>query len=614
MADRPTDRKARAALVVVIAATYGYFLIFAQFAFLELLRTHAGDAGLLPAMGAMGLAGVAGSLLAARFFRAELYARSLRLASLACAAAAAVAWAWPSPPAAAAVGLALGWLTVTLASGLRAAAGVGRIGRAAGLGTGLAYAFCNVPAVFAAKPETQTAMAIGLMVLSVLATFRLKTEPEPKSAGIDYEPKWVAGWTVVFMALVWLDSAAFYLIQHTPFLRHETWESSASLWMNAMIHLFAAMAAGELLDRGGLGRVTMAAWAGLAVAGVLLIETMEAFTGAGMLYTAAVSLYSVALVYYPARGSRPWVTGIVFAAAGWIGSALGIGMAQDLRTVPAWFIAGTGVVLAGILLARQRARFGLRQPVLMWTLIGLAGAGVREAKAGEPDPIARGRDVFIAEGCIHCHSQYVRPGTIDEERWGPRKPLAEMIAGEPPLPGNRRQGPDLAQVGNRRSAEWNRLHLIEPRVVSPGTRMPSYAHLFRPGDERGPALVEYLGSLGADTLAVRLAEVQAWTPPAEAVADPVRGTALFSQLCVNCHGTEGRGDGRLAARLSVKPPDWTRDPWRHVAGGDEATALARIIKYGLPGSPMAGHEYLRDGEVVSLARHVADLHAAGTAQ
>jgi cbb3-type cytochrome oxidase cytochrome c subunit/mono/diheme cytochrome c family protein len=614
MSDRQTDRKAWVAVIVVITATYGYFLIFAQFAFLELLRAKLGDGGLIPAMGAMGVAGVAGSLLAAWLYRPASYVWSLRLASLVCAGAAAAAWAWPSAPTAGVVGLTLGWLTVTLASGLRAAVGVKKIGRAAGLGTGLAYALCNLPTIFLATPEAQTAVAAGLMLVSAVATRWLKTEPEPMSVGIDYQPKWVSGWALVFMALVWLDSAAFYIIQHTPFLRHETWEGQMSLWMNAIIHLFAAMAAGELLDRGWLGRVTMAAWVGLAVACVLLVEIMEAFVGAEMLYTAAVSLYSVALVYYPARGGRPWVAGTLFALAGWVGSALGIGMAQDLHTIPPWFIAVTGALIVGIVLVRQRARFGMRQPVMLLALLGLAGAGVRDAKAEEPDQAVRGREVFIAEGCMHCHSQYVRPGTIDAQRWGPEKPLAEMITGSPPLPGNRRQGPDLTQVGNRRSPEWNRLHLIEPREVSPGSRMPSYAHLFRAGDERGQALVEYLGSLGADTMALHLAQVQAWSPPAEVVAEPARGAALFSQLCVNCHGAEGRGDGPLAAKLSVKPPDWTKDAWRYAGAGDQATVLARIIKFGVPGSPMAGHEYLRDVEVVSLARHVAGLHTAGTAQ
>ncbi len=116
------------------------------------------------------------------------------------------------------------------------------------------------------------------------------------------------------------------------------------------------------------------------------------------------------------------------------------------------------------------------------------------AWAQDPALIRRGREVYIAEGCIHCHSQYVRPGTIDEERWGPAKPLPELERQRPPLFGNRRQGPDLQNVGDRRTPDWIRRQLQKPRDVIPGSRMPAYARLFRNGD--GEALVAYLLSLG----------------------------------------------------------------------------------------------------------------------
>ena len=105
-----------------------------------------------------------------------------------------------------------------------------------------------------------------------------------------------------------------------------------------------------------------------------------------------------------------------------------------------------------------------------------------------------GRRVYIDEGCINCHSQFVRPVTTDVTRWGPARGIDREQ--QPPLIGNRRQGPDLTNVGLRRTRDWQRAHLIDPRSVSPGSRMPSYAHLFDTGDARGTALVEYLGGLG----------------------------------------------------------------------------------------------------------------------
>jgi mono/diheme cytochrome c family protein len=116
--------------------------------------------------------------------------------------------------------------------------------------------------------------------------------------------------------------------------------------------------------------------------------------------------------------------------------------------------------------------------------------------------------------------------------------------------------------------------------------------------------------LGADTLTERSAQIQAWSPsPSEGngAVNAALGRRLFGQLCVQCHGAEGRGDGPLVTRLSVRPPDWTLDGWRRVEATDEARSLARIIKFGLWGSPMAGHETLADDEVVALAGQVLRL-------
>lgn len=602
MSERSASRQAQVATVVMIAATYGYFLIFAQFAFLELLRAEVGADGLRTAMGAMGAGGVAGSLLAAWRFRAETYAAALRGGAAVCAVAAMIgASAW----SAAVIGLALGWLTVTLVAGLGRVAGVKRLGLSTGIGTGVAYALCNVPWIFQAEPRTQAWWGAGFMAVAIAATRWLRVEKAQVSTGRDFFGRRAAGWVAVFLALVWMDSAAFYIIQHTAELRAGTWGGDGSLWLNAGIHLGVAVLAGVLLDRGWTGRVALGAWVCLA-AGCLLLGGRE-WVAAEIFYTAGVSLYSVALVYFPARGGRAWLAGILFAVAGWLGSALGIGMAQDLKGVPWWFVVAAGVVVIGVLMIRQRGVVSVAGVVMMSALGGTESRASSLLQSEEDTAmITQGREVFIGEGCIHCHSQYVRPGTADVLLWGPEKPLAESLKEAPPLLGNRRQGPDLTQVGNRRSPEWNRLHLIAPRAVSPGSRMPSYAHLFREGDGRGDALVAYLASLGAETLEKRAAQVAAWKPAESAVADEAKGARLFATLCVSCHGAGGQGDGVLAKGLSVRPPDWPRDGGRRVKGEDQE-AVARIIKFGLPGSPMAGHEYLKDDEVVSLARYVRSL-------
>lgn len=119
----------------------------------------------------------------------------------------------------------------------------------------------------------------------------------------------------------------------------------------------------------------------------------------------------------------------------------------------------------------------------------------REEPVRGGDSVALGRQVYVSEGCIHCHSQYVRPVGQDQVLWGESTSVERALAQEPVLIGNRRQGPDLANVGQRRSSGWNRLHLMEPSALVQGSRMPSYRYLFEPGDERGEALLVYLSTL-----------------------------------------------------------------------------------------------------------------------
>ncbi len=592
------------AAVGLVAATYVYFLLFAEFALLALAEQagHSGSA-LRSLLAALGGGGIAGALGAARWHRTESLPDLLAVALAACGAAALLALGAerfvPLAAVCAAVGLSLGALTVWLAATLRRAMGGRRLGLGIGLGTGAAYAVCNLPSVFSAPATTQTLLAVAATGIGMMATRGLKLERIALPAA---ERGVAARWIGALLALVWLDSAAFYIIQHTESLRGATWAGSATLAANAAVHLLAAMVSGAVIDAGGRRTPVFAAVLLLGAAALVLGGTVPAVVPAHWLYTAGVSLYSVALVHFPASTGRAGVAAAVFGIAGWFGSALGIGMAQDLHAVPGWFVA---LAVVGVFAALGAVRRGAA------VALALGGAALLSSPRAEAadDLVSRGREVFIAEGCLHCHSQFVRPRVAtDVERWGPARDLADILAESPPLPGNRRQGPDLANVGNRRSAEWNRLHLREPRAVSPGSRMPSYAHLFRGGDESdGEALVLYLASLGADTIPARLHQVETWRPAAGASATEAEARRLFARLCAPCHGAEGHGDGALAARLSLRPPDWPREGTRRAAGATEAEielALARIIKFGLPGSPMAGHEYLPDGDVVGLARLV----------
>jgi cytochrome c oxidase cbb3-type subunit 2 len=220
--------------------------------------------------------------------------------------------------------------------------------------------------------------------------------------------------------------------------------------------------------------------------------------------------------------------------------------------------------------------------------------------------------VYIREGCTACHSQFVRMVDADVVRWGPRRPPEEALAQEPPLIGYRRRGPDLQNVAARRTREWNRLHLVAPRDLAPGSRMPAYGHLFSGGSGDGEALLAYLDSLGADAGPDRWGTARQWRPAARRRAIlPDEQARLFAQWCAPCHGDGGRGDGPLATHLLLRPRDLAGEPWRFVpAGEDEALALARLIKFGAPGTAMAGREYLPDDEIAALAAYVQALRRA----
>ena len=88
-----------------------------------------------------------------------------------------------------------------------------------------------------------------------------------------------------------------------------------------------------------------------------------------------------------------------------------------------------------------------------------------------------GRDIYIREGCVGCHSQMIRPLRAEVERYGHYSVAGESVYEFPFLWGSKRTGPDLARVGGRYSDEWHRAHLYNPRDVVPESIMPSYPWL-----------------------------------------------------------------------------------------------------------------------------------------
>ncbi len=88
-----------------------------------------------------------------------------------------------------------------------------------------------------------------------------------------------------------------------------------------------------------------------------------------------------------------------------------------------------------------------------------------------------GRDIYIREGCVGCHSQQVRPFRSETERYGEYSKSGEYIYDRPFLWGSKRTGPDLMREGGKYPDSWHYNHMIDPRSMSPGSIMPQYPQL-----------------------------------------------------------------------------------------------------------------------------------------
>lgn len=88
-----------------------------------------------------------------------------------------------------------------------------------------------------------------------------------------------------------------------------------------------------------------------------------------------------------------------------------------------------------------------------------------------------GRDIYIREGCVGCHSQMIRPFRSETERYGEYSKSGEFVYDRPFLWGSKRTGPDLHRVGDKYPNSWHYNHMIDPTSMSPGSIMPPYPWL-----------------------------------------------------------------------------------------------------------------------------------------
>jgi cytochrome c oxidase cbb3-type subunit I/II len=155
-----------------------------------------------------------------------------------------------------------------------------------------------------------------------------------------------------------------------------------------------------------------------------------------------------------------------------------------------------------------------------------------------------GRDVYISEGCMNCHSQMIRPLRAEIERYGEYSKPGEFVNDHPFLWGSRRIGPDLARVGRKLpSPNWHVRHFNNPTDTSPGSIMPRYTHLLeKPLD---------LGELTASLKAMQTLGVEYTNAEIENASDTARAQAkLIADTVVVEGGPTGVEERKVVALIA----------------------------------------------------------------
>ncbi|HUT73569.1 MAG TPA: c-type cytochrome [Armatimonadota bacterium] len=130
--------------------------------------------------------------------------------------------------------------------------------------------------------------------------------------------------------------------------------------------------------------------------------------------------------------------------------------------------------------------------VLMTVVVTMAGVCANPGAAQDGRLIEQGRQLWTERACLNCH----------------------MLKGEG-APG---PGPDLTDVGKRRTKDWLRKWLRDPPAVKPGTLMPKFDW----SEKQLDGIIAYLTSSASTAPAAPAATP---TPGPSAVGDPVPPSA-----------------------------------------------------------------------------------------
>jgi cytochrome c oxidase cbb3-type subunit II len=133
----------------------------------------------------------------------------------------------------------------------------------------------------------------------------------------------------------------------------------------------------------------------------------------------------------------------------------------------------TGLLIFGILFAASIGGLVQVLPTMLDDSLAAPAEKVVPYSALE----LAGRDLYMRESCMTCHSQQVRPLLAEVRRYGPYSRAGEFAYDRPFLWGSKRTGPDLHRLTGKYTDAWHRVHVMNPRAVVPGSIMPAYPWL-----------------------------------------------------------------------------------------------------------------------------------------
>lgn len=214
---------------------------------------------------------------------------------------------------------------------------------------------------------------------------------------------------------------------------------------------------------------------------------------------------------------------------------------------------------------------------LVITLPNLAAGQDLARTADPPSAFARAKAESLLRDhlpCLGCHTLNGAGGTI---------------------------GPDLSTVRQRRSAAYVAAIIDDPQRVVPGSAMPRTA---MPPATR-ELITRYLASQPGN--AEGSVPVSGGSPP-DASSTP-DGAALYAKWCAACHGATGRGDGRNAASLPVRPAAHSSRNAMAARPDDslfDTIAAGGAVMNRSPRMPAFGAT-LSPAEIRALVRHIRTL-------